>query len=87
MLHTISLVLSIAVLQFDNFQVYSYKFVDLQAGHPTARLSVVPNWPTSAGATSSTVVPLSDLDEGAMEFELWWEIGEEFLTTSTGIIK
>ena len=34
-------------------------------------------------APKSTAMPLSDLDEGAMEFDLWKEIREEFLTTST----
>ena len=67
-------------------KVYSYRLVDLDNNYGQARVSVWPTWPLNGETPKSIVVPLNDLEEGAMEFDLWKEIGEEFLTTSTGIL-
>ena len=63
-------------------QVYSYRFTDLGIAS-RALLSIWPTWPREEETPKSAVVPLNDLEEGAMEFTLWKEVGEEFLTTST----
>ena len=65
------------------YQVYSYRFEDL-GQLPLTRLSVWPTWPLQGETPKYTVVPLSDLEKGAIEFDLWKEIGEEFIATSTG---
>lgn len=68
-------------------QVFSYRFTDLAGGWGPARLSVWPSWPLEGESPKSTTPPLSDLEEGAIEFDLWKEIGEELLTTSTGVFS
>ena len=68
-------------------QVYSYRFLDLEGtsfGGP-ARVSVWPTWNSNGDTVKTTKAPLSDLDEGALDFNLWKDIGEEFLTTSSSM--
>ena len=64
-------------------KVFSYGFLDVLV-RGKARLSIWPNWNWKGETPKSTTVPLSGLEDGALEFSSWKEIGEEFLATSTG---
>ncbi len=65
------------------FQVYSYRIL-LSTTRNAGRVSVWPTWNLNGEAPKSTTAPLSEDEEGAMEFSLWREIGEEFLITGNG---
>src|SRR5262245_50709485 len=66
--------------------VYAYTFTDYEnfSGFGNA-VTPRPTWPfTSSGSSSptSTTVPLSRTDLGALDFLRWRELGGEFLVTS-----
>ena len=64
--------------------VWSYTFtsyLSFQAG--TNAITPRPNWTTQeADVPVSTQVPLTDEDYGALDFQQWKKIGEEFLMKS-----
>ena len=64
--------------------VYSYTFTDYNNfGSGSNAVTPRPNWPASgANVPISTSPPLNESSRGAVDFNLWKEIGKEFLIKS-----
>ena len=69
-------------------QVFSYGFTNLHLGLPGATLSTWPDWPQNdRDISKSTTTPLDPSADGAMPFDDWKNIGEEFLLASNGELQ
>ena len=64
--------------------VYSYSFTNYNSfGSSSNAVTPRPNWPaSSANVPISTTPPLSESSRGAVDWNLWKDIGKEFMVKS-----